>query len=481
MFRDNTVECAGDWALGAANATTTPSHAEIDRHLRRLATQRAGLDAEEARWLRRADDADCWRALGYVHALEYLEEVFGYAPRTAQEKLRVAKELGNLSALENELEAGNMPYSVVRELTRVATPETEVNWIDKARGRNYRQVEQMLAGRKKGDEPTDEPDPSLIEHNVTWKLDAATRALLRETRRYIEDELGHALDDATFVDVLCRRATDGDRLSCAVGEPDKGESDEGESDESESDEGETDEGETDESESDEIEPNEVGSAGSKCRSAGPGVMIHLTTCRHCKATVQHGAGVPFVLTKKQVEQAECDAVIVDDETGKRATATIPPKTRRLAMERDQYRCRFPGCRSTRNLDAHHLKHRAHGGDHRSNNIATLCRGHHKLDHDGVITVSGDADSVLVFTRNGVEIRGEDIRALNGGTASRTSSASDVGSRYRQVERDTLAKTAIKQAGYKPTIAARAVERATGRVPTDAPLEVLLKEAFRHCD
>jgi hypothetical protein len=96
-----------------------------------------------------------------------------------------------------------------------------------------------------------------------------------------------------------------------------------------------------------------------------------------------------------------------------------------------------------------------------------------------------------------------LRALNGGTgsavpttkalaaragaadataaANRTSSGRDVGSRYRQVERDTLAKTAIKQAGYKPTIAARAVERATGRVPADAPLEVLLKEAFRHCD
>jgi hypothetical protein len=302
----------------------------------------------------------------------------------------------------------------------------------------------MLAGRKNGDEPTDEPDPSLIEHNVTWKLDAATRALLRETRRYIEDELGHALDDATFVDVLCRRATDGeatdaDRRSCAVSETD-----------------------------------EVASAGSKRSSAGPGVMIHLTTCRHCKATVQHGAGVQFGLTKKHVEQAECDAIVVDDETGKRATATIPPRTRRLVMERDQYRCRFPGCRSTRNLDAHHLEHRAHGGDHSSNNIATLCRGHHKLDHDGVITVSGDADGVLVFTRNGVKLRGEDIRALTGPTAS------DVGSRDRQVERNTLAETAIKQAGYKATVAARAVERATGRVPADAPLEVLLTEALRHC-
>src|SRR6478609_10584995 len=161
MFRDHSVEVEGDWTSGAAEAAT-PSHHEIDRQLRRLAKQRAGLDAEEARWLRRAENQNSWRALGYVHALEYLEEVFGYAPRTAQEKLRVARELGNLSELEAELEAGNMPYSIVREITRVATPKTEDSWIERARGRNYRQVAQMLSGRKKGDKPTDAPDPTLM-------------------------------------------------------------------------------------------------------------------------------------------------------------------------------------------------------------------------------------------------------------------------------------------------------------------------------
>jgi hypothetical protein len=151
MFRDNFVECEGDWAAGAAAAAAgaaaaaTPSHQEIDCHLRRIAKQRAGLDTEQARWLRRAEEQDSWRALGYVHALEYLEEVFGYAPRTAQEKLRVAKELGDLPTLEAELASGHMPYSIVRELSRVATPQTEASWIEQARGRNYRQVEQMLA------------------------------------------------------------------------------------------------------------------------------------------------------------------------------------------------------------------------------------------------------------------------------------------------------------------------------------------------
>src|SRR4051812_1147523 len=130
--------------------------------------------------------ANIWRALGYVHALEYLEEVFGHAPRTAQERLRVARELGRLPALEAELDRGDMAYSIVRALTRVATPETEASWIERARGRNYRQVAQMLAGHKKGDEPTDAPDPALIEHDATWKLDAATHALLRETRVRLE-------------------------------------------------------------------------------------------------------------------------------------------------------------------------------------------------------------------------------------------------------------------------------------------------------
>ena len=156
MFRDQSVECESDWTSGSAGATT--SHQEIDRQLRRLAKQRAGLDAEESQWLRRADEANIWRALGYVHALEYLEDVFGCAPRTAQERLRVARELGQLPALEAELASGSMPYSIVRGLTRVVTPETEASWIEQARGRNYRQVEQMLAALTTDTRQCDEAD-----------------------------------------------------------------------------------------------------------------------------------------------------------------------------------------------------------------------------------------------------------------------------------------------------------------------------------
>src|SRR5688500_2343003 len=81
-------------------------HRDIDRELRRIASRRAALDAEEARWLREAERHRVWRKLGFATALEYLEDVFGHAPRTAKDRLRVATSLGELPGLEAALRDG---------------------------------------------------------------------------------------------------------------------------------------------------------------------------------------------------------------------------------------------------------------------------------------------------------------------------------------------------------------------------------------
>ncbi len=125
---------------------------------------------QEARWLREADRHQVWRKLGFSTALEYLEDVFGYAPRTAMERMRVANELGKLPQLEAELASGAVPYSAAKELSRVMTPETEAEWLAGARGKNLRDIEEMVAGRKKGDSPDAPPDPDLIVHDVRLKL-----------------------------------------------------------------------------------------------------------------------------------------------------------------------------------------------------------------------------------------------------------------------------------------------------------------------
>ena len=91
-----------------------------------------------------------WRELGKSTLLQYLEEVLGYGPRAAQDRVRVALALEDLPELADALATGELAYSAIRELTRVATPMTDHEWRQDAQGKNLRQIEQGVAGRKKG-------------------------------------------------------------------------------------------------------------------------------------------------------------------------------------------------------------------------------------------------------------------------------------------------------------------------------------------
>src|ERR1041385_4181342 len=96
--------------------------------LRGIARRRAALDAEEARCLRDACATKLWRQLGYAHMNEYLERELGYSPQVGIERLRVAHALAELPRIEAGLDAGHLAFSAVRELTRVATAETDQEW-----------------------------------------------------------------------------------------------------------------------------------------------------------------------------------------------------------------------------------------------------------------------------------------------------------------------------------------------------------------
>ncbi len=105
--------------------------------LSRLARERAAADAEEGRWLLAALRSAAHVHLGYGSFGEYVERLFGYKPRSTQEKLRVAEALEQLPAIAQTLETGALNWSAVRELTRVAVAETERDWLDVARGKRF--------------------------------------------------------------------------------------------------------------------------------------------------------------------------------------------------------------------------------------------------------------------------------------------------------------------------------------------------------
>src|SRR6185295_18525956 len=87
-------EVGGGWAIAPVRVAKSDWRA-VDRELRRIRKQRSALDANEARWLREAEAVQIWRPLGMVSMIDYLERVLGYAPRTAQDRMRVARALGD--------------------------------------------------------------------------------------------------------------------------------------------------------------------------------------------------------------------------------------------------------------------------------------------------------------------------------------------------------------------------------------------------
>ena len=60
-----------------------------------------------------------------------------------------------LPAIDCAFREGRLFWTQVRELVRVATAETEDEWIEWAIGRSARQIARQVARRRKGERPAD--------------------------------------------------------------------------------------------------------------------------------------------------------------------------------------------------------------------------------------------------------------------------------------------------------------------------------------
>jgi hypothetical protein len=388
----------------------------VDRALRGIAQRRAALDAEEARWLREADRLQIWQPLGMVSAIDYLERVLGYTPHAANERLRVARALGELPALTEAFSCGELAFSAIRELTRVATPETETRWRDAAAGKNVRQIEELVAGHHQGDQPDAPADPEARTHVVRLELGAEVFARLRQVRAALTAEHGAFVDDDQLVTALCDAVLD--RASDPGTEP-------------------------------------TGRAK---------FQIALTVCPRCDRASQEGGGAAVPIDAAALDRARCDAQHVgsiDGDAPERAHQDIPPSVVRLVWRRDGGRCQTPGCRSSIGIELHHVVHRADGGNHEPSNIRLQCSACHMALHRGTLAIETTASGQLVARR-----RGE--------PPSMPSTKLDATTSCMQ------ARDALVGLGWKPAIARAAVDEAWSHVGPNAALELLIREALRRC-
>ena len=317
--------------------------------------------------------------------------------------MRVARALVSLP-LTAEAMANGLPYSAVRELVRVMTPATERAWLERVRGGNLRDVENAVTGPGPGAMPDDPPDPALKKQIVRLELSAHVAATLHQAATTVRRELGHEVDDDAVYDAIARRVLAG--------------------------------------------------GGDSSR---PAHQIAYTVCRACKRGWQTAGSCDVAVTPAAIERAECDAVLVDADQPTPNKRSIPARVRRQVLARDKHRCTVPGCRSTANVDCHHIVRRADGGSNEPENLATTCGGHHLLLHQGKLTMTGRAPDAIVF---------------------RWTTPPPDPATATLVEADV--RSALVTLGFKPAEATAAVTAARAHVGDAPTLEQLLREALTHC-
>src|SRR5215470_13932672 len=296
------------WMQTSLEANHLADCRSVHARLAAIANARGALDASEAELLLAADELQIWRAYGQPTLAAYLEVTLGYGPHASNERLRVARELGELPQLHAALAAGRLHFSAVRELTRVATRDTEDAWIAEATGKTVRQVEQAVAGHIKGDLPDDPADPETALQHMGFDVTPATIAAFRAMRKQLDAEHGERLTDDQLLQILARRA---------------------------------------------FEP-------AAAVDAPPASQVAFMVCPGCKAATVDGAGMIADVTPAQLDTAMCDAELLGDveREPERVRKTITPRLRRQVFARDHHRCTVPGCRSARNLDVHHVQFRS---------------------------------------------------------------------------------------------------------------------------
>ncbi|HEY4179817.1 MAG TPA: HNH endonuclease signature motif containing protein [Kofleriaceae bacterium] len=420
----------------------------------RRAKQRTAWDAEEARDLREAVRLRVWEAVSCANIVEYLERYSGLSPRVAQDRLRVPDALASLPNMEAALDEGLLHYSHVRELTRVATPKTEEQWLDAACGMTAGETMQAVSGRARGDRPTDPKRSELQMRTVSWRVREATAARIHALISELQSLHGDAFeDDDERLLAVCDAAECGGGLGGSPDEPGDAMVNEAGDAMDETGEAESVAGGGDDRAADGVnrnndEQSDAPTSDERSRSspsigvrgvvaAGTGLPNRTSgngnASRGRRASKQQSVGcmscncgnkpcnVGFSMrTPTQVwrtddgrafaygvelapEEAEyllCNATDMGrvDDPHARATSRLTKRRRLRLMARDGNKCTVPGCRSRHNLDLHHILPREKGGDDSDANVTTLCSGHHRRLHEGRLDMKGTAPNDLMFSR-----------------------------------------------------------------------------------
>jgi len=328
-------------------------------------------------------DARCGWGNGFKSCAEWLSWRVGMDLGAAYERVRVARALPKLPLIGAAFARGEVSYSKVRAVTRVATPETEARLLKFARCGTAAHVEQLVRAWRRVDRNAenheaeqrhrsrslhvyqDEDGMFVIRGRLTPEVGAVVRRALTaacdRTSAEIQvnapgqhvptmgqrqaDALGMIAEAALHHDLDPGAPGDRYQVVLHVDAPVL------------------------------ADPNQPGQSVLEDGPYSSAENARRLACDGSRVIMTHDAEGRVV------------------EVGAR-TRTIPPALRRVLQHRDRG-CRFPGCGS-RFTQGHHITHWANGGPTTLSNLALLCRRHHRAVHEEGFQVERLPDGELEF-------------------------------------------------------------------------------------
>jgi hypothetical protein len=361
---------------------------DLDRLGDEIAELAAHLDAATARLLTLIREFDACRGWsGFASCAHWLSWRVGLEPGAAREKVRVARALGTLPRLAEALAGGELSYSKVRALTRVATPETEARLLAVGRAGATWHVERIVQAWRRGDR-REEAREAARRHRARGLTVFQDEDGMVVVRGRLEPEVGALLVRA--LDAARERLYERGRAARVA--PDAP----------------AEEPTPPQRQADALALVAEAALAHDLDPGAPGeryqVVVHVDAPVLAdpdapgQSVVEGGAHVPAGTSRRLA----CDAGVVVMRHGPdgrtldvgRRTRTIPPALRRALRHRDRT-CRFPGCRVP-DGQGHHLRHWANGGPTSLDNLALPCRRHHRAVHEEAFQVEREADGALQF-------------------------------------------------------------------------------------
>jgi hypothetical protein len=355
-----------------------------------ITTLAGQINAANYRFLKLIAEFDrrgAWVDSGIRSCAYWLNWKCGIAMNAAREKVRVARALDGLPEINAAFEKGELSFSKVRAMTRIATLENESNLLMIANHgtaqhmevlvRAYRHVSpqcdadeafnhnEKQADNKKSEHLQDQRKVSCYQDDDgMWHIQATLPAeeggilvkVLKELGDRLVAEASQETEIVTAVTSFPQRRAD---ALVAIAE--------------------------------------------HYLATGSGRAVNLKASERCQLImhVNSGANAGNLhaglganldgqwLAPDAARRLACDAsfrLVKEDEQGNvldigRRSRVISSAMSRALTIRDGG-CQFPGCCESRYVDGHHIKHWADGGETKLDNLVTLCRYHHRELHKG---------------------------------------------------------------------------------------------------